>query len=348
MVATACSSGSSDDATRSSPTDVDESVDAVPARDLPAVPSAACTDGVRLPSGDADRTIASGGVERSYVLSVPTGYDGTTPMPVVVDFHGYLEGAKVHTAMSELRTLGESEGFLTVTPQGTGKVPSWNFTPDGADVAFVDDLLDELESALCIDTSRVYASGMSNGAMMTSTLACTTSDRFAAVAPVAGIITIDQCSADQPVPAIIFHGTDDQFVAFEGGLGTGALELPTADGGTIGGGGSVGNELDGLSVEGFAPDTVPERAATWAERNGCDPETDTEAVSDSVDLITFRNCPSNGAVELYVIDGGGHSWPGSDFSAAIESVVGPTTTDIDATALMWEFFSGQRRDTEAG
>ncbi|MCZ7528987.1 MAG: hypothetical protein M5U31_00740 [Acidimicrobiia bacterium] len=129
MVATACSSGNSDDATSSSPTDVGESVDAVPARDLPAVPSAACTDGVRLPSGDADRTIASGGVERSYVLSVPTGYDGTTPMPVVVDFHGYLEGAKVHTAMSELRTLGEAEGFVTVTPQGTGKVPSWNFTP---------------------------------------------------------------------------------------------------------------------------------------------------------------------------------------------------------------------------
>ena len=91
---------------------------------------------------------------------------------------------------------------------------------------------------------------------------------------------------------------------------------------------SVPTELDG---EGY-----PEAARNWAEQNGCEGSTD-EDVSDEVIHRTF-GCPDGGDVEFYIVEGGGHSWPGSEFSKAIESVVGYTTFDIDATDLIWTFF----------
>ncbi|MEZ5170589.1 MAG: hypothetical protein R3A49_07575 [Acidimicrobiia bacterium] len=322
---------------------------ALSALDLPEVPSSGCDAGAALPAGDEDRTVTSGSDERSYILSIPPAYDGATPLPVVVDYHGYLEGSQVHARTSGFRDLGDVEGFITVTPQGLGEVPAWNIAQDGKDVDFTNALLDQLEADLCIDRSQVYAAGFSNGAMLTSTLACTTTGRFAAVMPVAGILTVDDCDPDHPMPAIIFHGTDDQFVVFDGGLGAGALDLPTEGGGTIGEGADPGIDLDDedATIENFAPDTVPERATTWALRNGCDGDFEATDVSDTVGRRTYTGCPYDGRVVLYVVDGGGHAWPGSEFTASIESVVGATTMDVDATELGWEFFSEQRREIPA-
>lgn len=322
---------------------------ALTALELPEVPSAGCDTGTPRAPGDEDRTVTSGSVERSYILSIPPAYDGSTPLPVVVDYHGYLEGSDIHVITSRFSERGRAEGFITVTPLGRGEIPAWNIATDGADVAFTNDLLNELETDLCVDRSQIFAAGYSNGAMLTSTLACTTSDRFAAVAPVAGVLGVENCEPEFPVPAIIFHGTDDQFIVFDGGLGSGALELPTAGGGTIGENDDPGIETDdeNATLETFAPDTVPERAHAWAERNGCDGEFETTDVSDTVERRTYTGCPYDGRVVLYVIEGGGHSWPGSEFSQSVESVGGATTMDIDATELAWEFFSEQRREIPA-
>ncbi|HYI62707.1 MAG TPA: PHB depolymerase family esterase [Acidimicrobiales bacterium] len=266
------------------------------------------------------------GAARWYLLTAPAG---TEPVPLVVDFHGLSEGAEIHSLMSEMGELGLEQGFATAFPNGTGQPVAWEVLAEGVDspeLPYVDALLDDVLAARCIDTSRVYATGLSNGAMMTSMLACTRADRFAAFAPVAGLSTWDGCQPRRPVPILAFHGTADPILYFNGGIGdlsivTGgeapeSVEVPEAD-------------LDG---EGY-----PETARQWAAFNGCDPEASDEELTEEILDRTWR-CPAGAPVELVIVVGGGHSWPGSEFSKQIERIVGPTTDDIAASEAMWEFF----------
>jgi polyhydroxybutyrate depolymerase len=260
---------------------------------------------------------------------------------VVLDFHGYREGADIHARHSELESFGDGAGFVTLTPQGRGVVPHWDTGVDSVDLEFVEALLDAEEAALCIDTNRIYATGLSNGAFITSAVACALEGRIAAVAPVAGIRDPEPCEFDRPVPVVAFHGTDDRFVSFEGGLGPAAAALPAPDGSdrTLE---EVGSRPDGVLDSLSEPDSVPELTAAWAERNGCDPEPTEEQTAEDVARVRFA-CPADATTELYRIDGGGHSWPGSEFSAGIDDVVGPTTFSIDADQVMWDFFVAHPR-----
>lgn len=281
-------------------------------------------------------------VPRWYLRFTPSAHDGTTPVPLVLDIHGYSEGAEVHKGQTGLGAYGEQEGFVTVMPHGDGPVPRWVFTSGSTDVDFLGQVLDEVEADLCIDTNRIYVTGLSNGAFMTSALMCDLSDRFAAAAPVAGIQPIGDCDPARPIPVVAFHGTDDPFVSWDGGLGPAVSSLPLPDGT-----GSLGDTLEqtgeadaeaqaGIDLGDDAP-SVPEIAAIWAERNGCEPEPTEEPVAEDVVLVTF-DCPNGADVELYRIEGGGHTWPGSDFMLGAVDLVGTTTMAIDANEIMWEFF----------
>ena len=113
-------------------------------------------------------------------------------------------------------------------------------------------------------------------------------------------------------------------------MGSSVADLPSPDGsGTLGDGPKAGDFADGPSI--------PEVMAAWADRNGCGPEPTEEVVADDVRLVAHP-CPSGAEAELYVVDGGGHTWPGSEFSAGIEDIVGPTTFSIVANEVMWSFF----------
>lgn len=332
LALSACSGEGDDDSAPDEP--------AAASPDAPAAPSAGCDAAEPVPAGDERVTTTSGGGERWYLRHVPEAHDGRTPVPLVVDIHGYSEGAEVHAQQSGLAAYGDREGFITLTPQGRGDVPLWNVTPDGEDMTFIGDMLDEAEAELCVDTNRVYVAGLSNGGFMTSAVACAYADRVAAVAPVAGIRPIDGCEPARPVPVVTFHGTEDQFVAFEGGSGPAAAALPAPDGS-----GRTLAELqasgDPGGVTGTDPapgdPTVPEIVAAWAERNGCDAEPRGEDVARDVTLEGYT-CPDGADVAFYRIEGGGHTWPGSEFSASIESIVGPTTMSISANEVMWAFF----------
>src|SRR5690606_35123548 len=188
------------------------------------------------------------------------------------------------------------------------------------------------EETLCVDTNRVYVTGLSNGAFMTSAVACAYADRVAAVAPVAGIQDVDGCDPARPVPVVAFHGTDDQFVSFEGGLGPAVADLPAPDGS----GGTVG-DAPPPTTGGSDEPSVPEITAAWAERNGCDAEPEAEEVADDVTVERYP-CPDGADVALYRVEGGGHTWPGSEFSASLEEIMGTTTMAISANEVMWEFF----------
>jgi len=322
LVLASCSSGNGDD---------NESAEqSAAAPSVEQVASAGCDVATPVTTVEEEVTFDSAGTERWYIRHVPPAHDGLTPLPLVVDFHGYLEGAVIHTGHSELGTYGDEQGFVTVTPQGAGAVPRWDTALDSADVEFVGNLLDDVESTLCIDRNRIYVTGLSNGAFMSSALACAYSERIAAAAPVAGIRDIDGCDPQRAVPVIAFHGTDDRFVTYDGSFGEAVRDLPAPDGS----GRTLGEGTLDTSAQG---PSVPEITGAWAARNDCEAEPSEEAVADDVTLLRYR-CPEGSEVLLYRVDGGGHSWPGSAFSQNIANVVGATTTSISANELMWEFF----------
>ena len=285
--------------------------------------------------GETKQTTTVDRAERWWYRHVPPAHDGTTPVPLVLDLHGYEEGATIHEGTSGLGPFGDQKGFVTVTPQGQGPVPHWDTALGSTDLTFVGKVLDTTEQQLCIDTNRVYTTGYSNGAFMASAVACRFSDRVAAVAPVAGVRIIKGCKPRRPVPVVAFHGTADGFVSYAGGLGKQALDLPASDGS----GKTLRDTMssDQLKATASQKDSVPKIMATWAERNGCAAGHTETGVAADVTKFTYY-CPPADAAVLYRVTDGGHAWPGSPGSAALVSIVGPTTMSIVANDIMWKFF----------
>ena len=302
----------------------------------PAKASAGCKAAPVAP-GEQQVETTSGGASRSYIRRVPPAYDGTKPVPVVIDLHGSLEGARLHATNSMLGPFGDQHGFVTITPQGSGDVvPAWEVELDSPDVRFIGDLLDEIPRTLCVDDRRIYVTGFSNGAFLASTIACVYADRIAAIAPVAGLLDPAGCKPARPVPIVAFQGTGDEFVAFTGGLGPRARVTPANDGT----GRLLGETSGGRAVARSAP--TEKVAAAWAKRNKCATKAKETRVAPDVTAARYR-CARRADVQLYRIEGGGHTWPGSEFSRAIESAVGPTTFSISADEIMWQFFGAHPR-----
>jgi polyhydroxybutyrate depolymerase len=293
-------------------------------------PSDGCRTTAIAPPGETTLKLSAGGEQGTYIRHLPPSYDGRQPLPLVIDLHGYAEAAVVHTRISGLGAYGDGHHFITVTPETNGPVPHWSTELNGADVAFIGGLMDTAERTLCIDQARIYVTGYSNGAFMTSAIACKYADRVAAVAPVAGIQEITGCTFSRPVPVVTFHGTSDPFVPYDGGIGKAALNLPAPDGS-----GKTLGEL-GTTTATRGP-SIPQATAAWAKRNGCQPTPANRTVASGVTLISY-GCPADAEVELYRVTDGGHAWPGSQVDKSLEKVVGSVTMSISANEIMWAFF----------
>lgn len=295
--------------------------------DIAPVPSAGCGTSTVGALARERRTMVVGAEERWYLLSTPPAHDGATPLPLVVELHGLAEGAGIAAEMSQLDTVATREGFVAAYPNGSGEPVRWNQHLDAdpnTDFDFIAQLLDTLGDDLCIDLARVYATGLSYGAIMSSSLACVMADRIAAIAPVAGVEHPDACEPGRPVPVLAMHGTADPILFFNGGVGDlgaalsgGELALPDTP-----------IDLDGAGY--------PASMAAWAEANGCGTATDERRSAHVIERSW--DCEANAEVRFLIIEDGGHSWPGSAFSKAIEGVVGPTTDELDATEEIWSFF----------
>jgi len=169
------------------------------------------------------RTIVVDGTERSYILDVPDRVKAQVPVPLLLDFHGFGHSAEGVWKVSGFKDIAARDGFITAYPDGLpvnllGREDSgWQiFSADGnRDLAFTTRLLDQLERTYCIDLARVFATGFSNGAFFSNILACTMSDRFAAVAPVSGGRLTVPCTPQRPVPVLIQHGRQDQLLPVE-------------------------------------------------------------------------------------------------------------------------------------
>ncbi len=336
----ACSNGTG---SGSAPRSADEPTSADSASgadgDGDPVPSSGCVDQDPTLAATTDGKFTSGGVERTFLLGIPSTNDGETPMPLVLDMHGLSQTTAGHEAQTQMSELGEQEGFVTVMPQGLGDLPYLKITADGGDIGFVDELLDSLEAGLCIDTSRLYLTGYSGGAMLTAVLSCRAAERFAAAAPVAATVPVADCDPARAVPVRAFQGAADQMWRYDGDLPQARQTMTN-----IFGAAKI-DEIVAEMEEAFEPGVVSnggpdsvEVMTDWALRNGC-ADTYTEgAVADQVRHLIWEDCPAGAATELYVIDEGGHTWPGSQNDVATEVVLGPTNLEVDATELIWKFF----------
>jgi polyhydroxybutyrate depolymerase len=279
----------------------------------------------------------------SYLEQAPmTGATGR-PLPVVFDFHGYQETGPLQEAITGLGSYGQTHGFVTVTPWiNSEPVPRWLSAVGSRDLAWFGQLLTHVEETTCVDQNRVFVTGYSNGAFMSSAIACEYSARVAAVAPVAGIQAMSPCKRTRPVPVVAFHGTDDPLVHYNGTPSKVALDLPAPDGSHRAMSPDEERQFGTKGIFTKGP-TVAQQAATWARRNGCSSTaTSTTVTSDTTRLIW--SCPHHADVELYRIAGGGHTWPGSQVLAALgSSVLGRTTLTISADAVIWDFFVAHPR-----
>lgn len=225
--------------------------------------------------------------------------------------------------MTGFNGVADQNGFAVVYPNGTGqlsddKLLTWNGGNCCAyaqeknvdDVGFVRAIVTDLQPLLNIDPKRIYATGMSNGGILSQRLACEAADIFAAIAPVMGTLNFLPCNPSQPISVIEFHGTGDQNIPDDGGFGPKSLV-----------------NVDFTSVQ----DSV----GFWVSFNKCSPQPQTNSFND-IQHKTWTACTGSTSVELYTIVGGGHAWPGGQGGWSDSDQ--PTMT-ISATQLFWKFFA---------
>src|SRR2546430_3020498 len=217
----------------------------------------------------------SSGRKREYLLYVPKSYDRAKPAPLVISMHGAGLWGAAQRDMSQWNRVADAAGFIVVYPSGTGGkvVRVWHEEESpgvSRDVKFISELIDTLAAHFNIDSTRIYANGLSNGGGMAFVLSCTLSHRIAAVGLVASaqLLPWHWCTDRHPVPMIDFHGTSDPVVPFRGGT---SWVVP--------------------GHRGF-PDQL-QWAAHWAQRNGCAPTPIDSVVAADVTRRAYAHCAND-------------------------------------------------------
>ncbi len=278
---------------------------------------------------DYSGSLEFGGIVRAYHIHISPSYDGRKPAPLLFAFHGLGGDGKWMEDESKLNETADNEGFIVVYPDGYKA--SWSdgsgVTPAGRagvdDVGFVSALIDKLANELKIDLSRVYATGFSNGGMLSQRLACELSDKIAAIASVGGTMVekiSTQCNPERPISVMHIHGTEDRVVPLEGG------------------------EVK-VGISGWKILSVNATLKKWARINGCSSSSketyklDSYFDSTEVHSEIYNNCKNETEVILYAVEGGGHTWPGIIRRKRLpKSAPDDTKSNNHAEEIIWEFF----------
>ncbi len=277
-------------------------------------------------ANDTRHQITSGGRSRHYNVHTPPQHDPLIPYPIVLVLHGGTGWAHQMATNSHFSEIADSYGFVVAYPEGWSRIPfigqTWNAPLsddfggvcgratelDIDDVGFIDDLLDDLATRMAVDVRRVFASGHSNGAMMSYRLAAELSHRIAAIAPNAGA-RIFALPAPRPVPVLSLHGALDQRVPWTGGHGTGLCDL-------------------------FYP-SLSQSLLPIVAHNGCDTPRLVE-VRGNARYYEATDPIAGNTVALWWLSDGGHSWPGGE--PAEWNPDEPQNFDIQAAEEAWLFF----------
>ena len=306
-----------------------------------ASPAAAAA---RLAPGNHDLSLTEGTGKaaraRTFIVHVPPAAGESTPLPVLVAFHGGGGNATGFQKYAGLDAIADREGVVIVYPDGTGRVGrrllTWNAggccgsaqTDRVDDVGFAFAILKKLAADLPLDPARVYVTGHSNGAMMAYRMAADASERIAAVAAVAGMMVVERFAPAQPVSVLHIHSVDDPRALYRGGLGP---PFPGTD-----------VRSRHASVEGGL--------ARWMIVDRCDAE---PRVADSrrgspgrvghtAELLVYEPCRTDAVVAHWKLTGAGHGWPGHA-SPLPERIMGQDPAVIDAAEEIWKFVSRFRR-----
>jgi polyhydroxybutyrate depolymerase len=294
-----------------------------------AAGSAECSAGTR------QLQVMSGGVQHQADLVLPAAIQEGKSVPLVIELHPSGGSGQSFDDDTGLTAAATAKGFAVMRANGAIRAADgggyfWNIpgvplvsgaeVPQGTrdDVRFLADAIDQAVKDHCIDARRVYVTGFSGGARMSSMLGCRLADRIAAIAPVAGLRAgrakgpqfsepdADDCKPSRAVRVLAIHGTDDRTNAFAGGSG---------------------GVRWGYSVE--------RAAERWAQLNHCDGALASQKVATQVTRVQYGACGASSAVVLYRIDateaeGGGHIWPGAR---------GVPAGQLNATQVVLEFFA---------
>jgi polyhydroxybutyrate depolymerase len=290
-----------------------------------------------LPGRDFERFVLAGSLRHDFLVYVPSSYDGSRAVPVVLFFHGGGGNARQGEDTVHLRATAERHGFILVEPEGYDGsglgLRTWNAgaccsaaVRDGVDhVGAVRAILDSVASEWRIDSARVFATGHSNGGMMAYRLACELSDRITAIAPNSAALSDTDLDANppramfacttpsRPVPVMHMHGDADTCMPVDGGVSTG-LETST-------------RPPLSYSINRFV---AIDHAATTPRLT---------YQNDDVTCVTHDG-PQRADVVLCTARGGGHAWPGADYTGISRvRCGGAAIRGLDANEAIWQFFS---------
>jgi polyhydroxybutyrate depolymerase len=232
-------------------------------------------------SGVEERRLMSGGKERAYRLYVPPKYDGRTRLPLVMDMHGSGGNSAGQARTSGFEEIAARETFAVASLQADGG--RWNVPVQkdrASDVTYVGDVINDAALALCVDPARVYATGFSGGARMSSLLGCQLNTRIAAIAPISGLRWPAPCSG-RPIPVLTVHGLADPQNPYAG-------------------------KAENRGEEWL--ESVPDALAGWARHNGCKPDVILEDPAGPLSTMRYADCRNGAETRMIRIDGLGHTW----------------------------------------
>jgi polyhydroxybutyrate depolymerase len=253
-------------------------------------------------------TLTIAGVGRTAIVHVPQTARTAQPLPLVLAFHGSGGTGKFMAGYSGLQSLSDQQDFVAVFPSAARPGRRWVLAEEDkggpADLQFIEQLLDRVESMVCVNADRVYATGVSNGGGMAARLGCELSSRLAAIAPVSGgYSTLDACRPEHRLSVLEIHGTADQVVPYKGRPPNGAGSVP-----------------------GFL--------ALWRHVDGCSGKPVQRRYGPATEEYLWSSCVDGTQVEHLKIYGGGHAWPGATPADAAP------TAPISAASAVWSFFRG--------
>lgn len=281
-----------------------------------------------LPPGFKIVTLPYGSLERSYLIYVPSKHQSGEPTPLVLVFHAGGGNAIGIARKTNMHRIAEQYGFIIAYPNGTGLRGERNLTwnagaspPQGYaensnidDIGFIRAILQQIQKSYSIDQKRIYATGLSKGAMFSYRLACELSDQLAAVAPVAGSLTYKQCQPAQAVAILHIHGSNDQNVPFKGGRGT----------------------FTAVRSAGYPP--TLEGLDLWRRHNKC-AATPTKKIVADTEKVTYGGCENGREVAYYLVSGGGHGWPGATPNRKQQKRGVYISNQLHASEEIWQFFA---------
>lgn len=256
-----------------------------------------------------------GGIVRNYAVYIPANYNAANAHPLVLNLHGYTSNGNQQAIISKMNSIADTAGFLVAYPEGTLDNSSnayWNagYGTSIDDIGFLSALIDTISSQYTVNAQRVYSTGYSNGGIMSHTLACELGHRIAAIASVAGTMSVLQqasCATAAAIPMLHIHGTLDGVVPY-----TGNTLL-------------IG--VDALVTHWVGKNGLPQTPVTQQLPNS-------NVLDNSTVTLDRYEQGSLNPVHLYRVDGGGHCWPGNVFC-----VSGASNLDFNASEVIWQFFN---------